>query len=551
MNKYFIFIFILSMYFNYPSYSAILYVDSGTPEPGSSWDGVDGHPYTGSPGFGVGYSTIQAAFSTMSTGDTIFLRNGTYTENFGNSFTAIECPSSINGDSWEDGHYNTVSSYPNEWAVLDGINNSKYVVFGKADNGHGTTDVDLRYWKFERLEVTGGDKGGFGIWRGPVIVQYCYIHDNYDGTYNENPSGFRSYHLQNSVISYNWFADNGGNSGHNQAHIQIFNDYEDCFNGVDLSGRRVVKGNEISYNYFEGNTFVGIKHKGNGQCLTDESNPDTSNKSLGSKWHHNIISGTTIAIHPRQDYIQIYNNICDSGLLLLNAASGSGSKQKFYQVCYNNTIINNAIWCSLGYSTDYCGITYPLTLYHPRLYIYNNIVTEFTSTWDHASITAGSRMASGNNTFITTDLSINNNFIWKPNDTDHFLMGRGLVGSCDYDEGGCTSSDFDALYGFTNYTNSTNGLFQGTIGADKYITNGYFIVSSSTTIANGGRGGIHPYLNAANIPAYIGATEPNNISWVENVINLINLPSGYIPYSDVPSKPNGVKVENIKNKKME
>lgn len=522
-------IFFLS-FFCTKGFAETIYVDQNLSSSCSDGDySITNRNCSGSDG--NAYSTIQAAFSAMVTGDTIYLRGGNYNENFGNSYTAIQCPSEKNGDSWEQGHFNTIASFPGEWAVLDGSSNNKYCTIGRADSGHGTSDLDLAFWKFERLEVTGGNKGGFGIWGGPVIIRYCYIHDNGDGTYNENPCGIRTYHLKNSTIEYNWLKDNGGMSGVNQAHISIFNDYNDCYSGVNISGREVPRNNEIKYNYLEGNSFAGIRHKGNGQRLTDEQNPSLVNRNLASKWHHNYIKDSVYAVQPRIDFIQVYNNICDGGAILLYAQTGSGIKQAFYQVAYNNTFIEDGqgtdhasgIWSTVGYGpATYCGIAYPVSSYHPRLYIFNNIVAGAVSSWNFGHITVGSRMASGSNNLNSNDLIIERNLIYEPQDNDHILIGRGLPGNCDYDEGGCTASEYNNLYDSNNYTSSNSGLFTSTSGSSRFKVNPNFNVATEVTIANGG-GGNHPYFSDVTIPPYVGAVNPNDSDWVDGVLGLASV----------------------------
>jgi hypothetical protein len=53
------------------SWSANIYVDTPPAESGSGWDGINGHSYTGTPGAGTGYGTVNAALDAMSSGDDI------------------------------------------------------------------------------------------------------------------------------------------------------------------------------------------------------------------------------------------------------------------------------------------------------------------------------------------------------------------------------------------------------------------------------------------------------------------------------------------------
>ena len=51
---------------------------------------------------------------------------------------------------------------------------------------------------------------------------------------------------------------------------------------------------------------------------------------------------------------------------------------------------------------------------------------------------------------------------------------------------------------------------QATSGANKFITLESHIIEGSTTIANGGIGGSHPYLSGITLPSYVGAVDPND-----------------------------------------
>ena len=106
---------------------------------------------------GKAYNTIQLAVDNMNTSDDIYIRGGTYYENV--LLSASTAPDGTAGD------YASLQSYPGEWAVIDGQNNQDYTV-GKNANGRDDGN-DIAYWKFERLEITGGTNGtdgGAGIY---------------------------------------------------------------------------------------------------------------------------------------------------------------------------------------------------------------------------------------------------------------------------------------------------------------------------------------------------------------------------------------------------
>ena len=87
---------------------------------------------------------------------------------------------------------------------------------------------------------------------------------------------------------------------------------------------------------------------------------------------------------------------------------------------------------------------------------------------------------------------------------------------------------------------------QGSSGAYKYMTNRNHYLEGSKTIANGGIGGSHPYLAGVIIPSYVGATDPNNDSWVDTVLNLVDLtdnPPETDPVPGAPATPTGLRID--------
>ncbi len=100
---------------------------------------------------GNAYTTIQTAINEMNGGDDIFLRHGTYLEH------DIYIPASKTGtqDNWS-----SLQSYPGEWAKIDGEYQCQSVARAVISNGgfaHQISPGDhAAYWKFSRLEITGG-----------------------------------------------------------------------------------------------------------------------------------------------------------------------------------------------------------------------------------------------------------------------------------------------------------------------------------------------------------------------------------------------------------
>lgn len=461
----------------------------------------------GSGNDGDAYTTIRAAINAMSGGDDIYLRGGTYRE--GN----IPIPASKNGTS---GNWSSIQSYQGEWAIIDGQRRAESsVVLGSANyNKDGNGDV--AYWKFERLEITGG--GGSGgsaaaIWvnGGPIAVRYCYLHDNLGTTYTNNPGAITSMVMHDSVIEYNYFKNNGSNGSvsHNCAHINIHSDYQEQLSDV-ANINHAIRKNEIRYNLFDG-SYVGYKHK-NEQILGNRSGSDFEYKNFGDKIHHNIFLNCHQGIWVNQDFAQVYNNIIDSGDLIVHYdLGGLRSPVTLHTTVYNNTLINGRIF----YSGDEAESK------HPYWACYNNIIDGSAGDYGNrcAPISVYQNLRSGG--LNLTDNKINRNYFYRTNN-DQILLGDRAQS---VDEGFMMATQFDSYFRTMNYSsgfNSSNQLYAGSTGANKYKTRGAHSIGSGATIATGGLGGSHPYLSNVAIPRYIGATNPDNSRWVDTVTRLTN-----------------------------
>ena len=76
---------------------------------------------------------------------------------------------------------------------------------------------------------------------------------------------------------------------------------------------------------------------------------------------------------------------------------------------------------------------------------------------------------------------------------------------------------------YTNPYDADNPLYAGTTGANKFKTLGSHLIEGSTTLANAGIGGPHPYLSGITLPTYVGAVNPNDSSWVANLLCLTDI----------------------------
>jgi hypothetical protein len=516
---------------------------------------------------GNAYTTIKEAITNCSVGDTIYIRGGTYIE------SNIDIPSSKNGTAWTTGNYTTLASYPGEWAVING-NNVNYRVIGHATGVYYDGVNETHYWKFERLEVTGG-KFGFLLGVGPVWIRYCYIHDN-------NPTGDCSSTLyagvyinqsSESIIEYNYFYNNGGvGSGKNCSDLAFTADYKDnTDNGGDGDAFdpdfAIIK-NIVRYNLFD-SSAVGVHHKNQQRFGYNNRNPNgiSAYEEYGDKVHHNIFrnteSGTSILLG--QDYLQVYNNIVDKAI----ETSQFGDQPILYNnVVYNNTskttgsaFISNSGRTESGSAMINYYDTVSSNAVHLHIWYYNNIVDGVTEGYNRYPFVIARDMPAGTSSAERnwSDTVIDRNFMYNIQDAQSFKLGRIYSTGCDDREDHTTvqfNSCSDGWRGLkpgtvVNYENDNSGLFQGASGAYQYKTNPNFVLSGSKTIANGGIGGPHPYLDGVAIPAYIGATNPDDDSWVDGILNdLTNIeymkkvtgnPS-WIEGSGIPAAPTGLRI---------
>lgn len=489
---------------------------------------------------GNAYRTIQDAINNMNVGDTIMMRGGTYlVQNLlGNE--AVSIPVTKNGDSWAAGHFNTLKSYPGEWAKIDGQGNASAVgvVLGRYSYDKQGLD-DLKYWVFEKFEVTGGTvidvNGGEGsaIWAngGPNKFRYLYIHDNWTTNQSENPVGITSVVPHDSTVEYSVFKHNGcggsGNVGTNCAHIAFYTSYlyTKC---PDLT--HCVHDNVIRYNYME-DAIVGVKHKS--EEILASSGTDMVWDTHGDHWHHNIIRNSYVGIMSRQDFVQVYNNIVE-----INSQTGAGiettdisstNDEQQNDTYYNNTVYDGTMQHNVPYGVR------PL-LYHPYWWAVNNILDHATDgqDGDYPGINGGVGMALSGGTVDMSNAKIDRNLFYQKITSTPFRIGRPTASSC---TDRLTVAQFNKCYIANNWDKSSSGLYLGSSWPDKYVTNGSFAISGSTTIANGGIGVPHPYLSGVRLPTYVGATNPNDHAWVASVFNLGVLNSEGVPINlrDAPA----------------
>lgn len=531
-----------------------------------AWAGGDiyvattGNDTTGNGSIGTPYATIAKAITAITDsngGWNIILRGGTYNEHdllIGSTRTGTS-------EAW-----NTMRSYPGEWAIIDGQHNCQAnnhaVIYNGAFYPDGTTPSLAQYWIFERLGVTGGgldaahggdseDSAG-GIWwvRGPVKIRYCEVYDNVAVSQNENPAGIVGVCWQNATIEFNYVHDNGstGNKSGNDRQIMTYNqeEYAD-YHPWEIPTWSTMD-NIIRYNYVDSSfSSVGIGMKASNRLVPNVDGirdvNDTTYQSHGDNIHHNIVKGSLYsAIFWQNDWAQIYNNIVEMGVG--NGEAGaintrrvrSAGVDTIYPCVYNNTIIGG--FAGIGNDMDGGHFTtfqyfcvnnlidsskeeYPYVTSPISLYGLNDDYQNYVYPWTYR---AWGGDFSWPESFDTSEIKIDRNYIYRSLSTH----GDVFLGKPPRTSGG--------VYTYTSYEQTFNGvdLFKQedqesgsnklyiddiAIGADKYRTvSTHNLGETGKTVAANGIGGDHPYLSGVTIPSYIGATNPSDDDWVAGVL---------------------------------
>jgi hypothetical protein len=481
---------------------------------------------------GRAYNTIQEAVNAMNGGDDIYIRGGTYYEN-------------VNTPTGKDGtaeNYSSIQSYLGEWAVIDGGHNQRCTLGRVSESG---TYSNTGYWKFEGLEITGGSGifsgysigGGICLGGGPFIIRYNYIHDNvHTGNGGENPGGIRGYRWRDSIIEYNYFYNNGVyGSNDNSADVLIFSDYEwdqIAQSGFNNDSDNILR-NEIRYNYFRGSP-IGYKHKGS-QLFTGRTTTapfDDTYNTYGDKIHHNIFQDHRLfGLFIDMDFVQAYNNIFDNNQrnsLAINYEPGISALYKV--VVYNNLVVNPGDTAIIHFAGRY----WASEILESYGWIYNNIIDGWDDGYYWCTQDAISIAPCEDGVDVDiSEMYVDQNYLYRPVDgvNDQLINeNSNHLTATQWESGG--SSHLPRNVYVKASSEGTDPLYQGTSGADKYKTRANHILEGSTTIANGGIGGVHPYLSGVQIPSYIGAVNPNDNAWVDGVLglatvsNLQNAPSG-------------------------
>lgn len=511
----------------------------------------------GSGSDGNAYNTLTKAIVAMDVGNDVILRGGTYTGPF-------PLPLTKNGTSWDAGNYINFTSLnttnggsSNEWAVLDGnfACGSISTAEGGAVIGYGvqsTTGSVLEYYKFERIEIKNGrstdGSAGFGFHGngGPFWFRHCYIQNNRSapGTCGNLPSGVWGYNWKDCIVEYCWFENNGCDGNNNGKQIGWVAQYPQLTSQTEIADTGFTtdkacgydKDNEIRYNLVEGgHGGIYVKHFSMFTSRTTLNPYNDTFADYGSKIHHNIITGGTgYAIGAHGDFYQVHHNIIenpnDSGILI---GYGHVGYWRLYKVCvYNNTIVNPGRYGVIGWFYGVSGY-----LEDDWKYTYNNIVdnSDVSNQWcTEAPITPQLFCSGRSEPMNSADHHTSHNYSYRPLSADQYKIDTTTYTPTEWEAQSITTAPKVA---YENNFQGSNRLYVSESGNNAYVTDESHVIEGSTTVANGGIGGAHPYLASVTLPSYIGATDPSDNGWVPvvndyNVLDVsvpVNLRNAVIP----------------------
>ena len=509
---------ILFCFFYSVSYGAVIFVDKNlTSNCLSGSYSISNRNCTGSNG--NAYNSVQFAIDSMNGGDDIYLRGGTYQEG------SIIVPSNKNGSA---DNYSVLKSYTNEWAILDGQNNtnSSNPMYGAVLGRNG----GLSYWEFAHFEIKNGATSNGANATGLIIggkncyVHHLYVHDNVASIGNNNPAGIKLEKPQSVIVEYCYLYNNGMSSGtnYNAANIISVSDYVENPASVNIGAAS--QKNIYQYNLIA-NSPVGIKYKNSQWLSLSHTAAHTVYKDFGDKIHHNIIKNIyKYPVDARMDFIQIYNNIIDmsSTKEFLIGEVDSDDREPFYATVYNNTFIRSRPCLYHDGKSGGDNSSYTIsasTPSKPYFYFYNNIIESVGAVKDGRNdlniLFTYSDWELSNGDIDMSKVFVERNLFIPRKRTDKVInVGEDTYdySISDYMSNGWSSK----LYAVELLT----GLHKA---GSNYKTNGSFSLGDSETIMNGGLGGSHPYLSGVRFPSYVGATDPNNDNWVDAVLGLSSI----------------------------
>lgn len=521
-----------------PITSDTVYVDMNVPHTYSTYNVATRDSLSGSAKV---FNDIHKAIDSTTAGMTVILRGGRYYPN------SIRLWTTKNGTAWIPGRYNTLQSYPGEWAIIDG-NNEVYKWYSTGIDTQvavpliGSASISanplVKFWKFKRIEITGGGSkfhdfaAGFFADGGPFWFDSCIVHDNNCIDDDANPTGIGGYYWTQCIIEHTLFYSNGASAPNwsNSSDITIFSDYKHYPQYWPETGFNYIATSTICRNVYRENLFLGnsghqIKHKA-AQVFTGRNPAHDKPYVMTYAWlydeyYHNIFKKSDkSAIYSRSDFMQIHNNVFDSCYGSITTASDENEQ---YKICFYNNTVRHPVGDGVNFEH---GTMYPdsfgqFQLYH---YSYNNIIDSGTAGSTGSSI--GAHKSSSDALAILDSIILNRNVFTRQlisaNDaaaTKPIFIGNISLSPAPH----LTVSDYQTDY-YADAKNwlKTDNVFLGDVGVNRYMLDSNYIINGDTTIANAGVGGSHPYLPGVTLPSYVGAALTSD-TWVGDVLALDSL----------------------------
>ena len=384
---------------NSPLLAATIYVDA---TPGGNCSGnysIANKNCTGSDGYS--YTTIQAAVNAHSSGDTIYIRTGTYTERVGLSGGA-------QNTAWTN-----LWAFTGESPILDGGGSN--VVGISSGMYDGQNDLVRNYWYIKGLEIRnyGGSTGGGirfnnsttgttdpnAVGTEYLKIEDCIIHDNQTYGIKIGGGGVSGTKTHDITILNNTVYSNGSScastsdhgikmdgaaSGHptdqTQSHTILIHGntvYENNAHGIYSSTGNydiTVTGN-TSYD----NCRVGIGFNENWN-VTATNNLVYGNGTHSSGWRYGMLSN--LSDNANFSYNYVYDNLYSGISIVGEHASLSTQNYVIGNIIYENNKDTA--------SSEQAGIVIETTT---KTYVHNNTVV-------NNNIVANSN---GKEIYITTD----------------------------------------------------------------------------------------------------------------------------------------------------
>ncbi|CAD7774344.1 Periplasmic copper-binding protein (NosD) [Candidatus Methanoperedenaceae archaeon GB50] len=299
-------------------------------------------------GPGETHTTIQGAINAASSGDTIIVRDGTYTENLdvGTAHLTIKSENAENGAATTTVHAASdhVFDITADYVNISGFTVTGATIESKSKAGiyiHGTTDNPALNNSIKNCTAIKNDAG---IYLKGAGVKYCVIENN---TCSENEYGLRIVNAKKNDIKHNSFITNEygihlSNGDYNNISCNTI--LNNAYRGISLlsSNYNILAYNDVNDNGYHGiylessnhNTITGNNaswNEGDGIVVLGHIHPTSYNNISDNIANHND-AGITLF---DEDSCTIVNNTANSNNV------GISLKCSYNNEISCNTILNN------------------------------------------------------------------------------------------------------------------------------------------------------------------------------------------------------------------